>query len=86
MTRVLYVITCGTSSAPRVYEFIELAQRRGWDVCSILTPSGRKFVESDRLTQLTGHPVRSEYKHPDEPDILPPADAIVALYVCTSGN
>ncbi len=79
MTRVLYVITCGNSSAPRVYEFIEVAQRREWDVCSILTPNGRKFVDSDRLTQLTGHPVRSEYKHPDEPDVLPPADAIVAF-------
>lgn len=28
-------------------------------------------------TGLTGHPVRSRYKHPDEPDALPPADAVV---------
>lgn len=79
MTQVLYVITCGNSSAFRVYEFIELAQKNGWDVCSILTPSGHKFVDADRLAALTGHPVRSEYKHPDEPDILPPADAVVAF-------
>lgn len=79
MAHVLYVITCGNSSAPRVYPFIEAAQQRGWDVCSILTPSARKFVDANRLEQITGHPVRSEYKHPDEPDVLPRADAIVAF-------
>jgi phosphopantothenoylcysteine synthetase/decarboxylase len=79
MTHVLYVIACGNSSASRVYEFIEVAQQRSWDVCSILTPSRQKFVDRDRLAQLTEHPVRSEYKRPDEPDILPPADALVAF-------
>jgi hypothetical protein len=79
MTRVLYVITCGNGSATRVYDFIEAAQRRGWDVCSVLTPSGREFVDSDRLAQLTGHPVRSEYKHPGDSDVLPTADAIVVF-------
>lgn len=79
MTRVLYVITCGNSSAPRVYELIEMAKDRGWDVCSILTPSARKFIDADHLAHLTGHPVRSEYKHPEEPDALPYADAIIAF-------
>jgi phosphopantothenoylcysteine synthetase/decarboxylase len=79
MTPVLYVITCGNSSAPRVYPFIEAAQLRGWDVCSILTPSAKKFVDIERLEQMTGHPVRSEYKDPEEPDVLPRADAIVAF-------
>ncbi len=60
MTRVLYVITCGSSSAPRVYACIEAAQHRGWNVCSILTPSARKCVDAERLEQMTGHPVRSE--------------------------
>ncbi len=32
-----------------------------------------------QLAQLTGHPVRSEYKQPDEPDLLPPADAIIVF-------
>lgn len=77
MTRILYLITCASSSAPRVYQCIEVAQQRGWDVCSILTPHARKFVDVDRLERMTGHPVRSEYKHPDEPDVLPRADAIL---------
>ncbi|MFA1543939.1 flavoprotein [Actinomadura monticuli] len=44
-------------------------------MCVIATPSGLKFVDADRLAGITGFPVRSEYKQPDEPDVLPPADA-----------
>ena len=29
------------------------------------------------MAELTGHPVRVYYKQPDEPDVLPPADAFV---------
>jgi hypothetical protein len=29
------------------------------------------------LPDLTGHPVRGDYKRPEEPDVLPPADALV---------
>jgi hypothetical protein len=29
------------------------------------------------LGELTSHPVRSQYKLPDEPDVLPPADAML---------
>jgi phosphopantothenoylcysteine synthetase/decarboxylase len=36
-----------------------------------------KFLDAPRLAKLTGHPVRSQYKHPDEPDVLPAADAFV---------
>ncbi|HEU5230814.1 MAG TPA: flavoprotein, partial [Ktedonobacteraceae bacterium] len=45
----------------------------------ILTPHAHKFVDASILEQMTGHPVRSEYKHPDEPDILPRADAVVVF-------
>src|SRR6266851_25767 len=79
MTQVLYVITCASSSAPHVYQYIKAAQQRGWDVCSILTPHARKFVDASHLEQMTGHLVRSEYKHPDEPDVLPRANAIVVF-------
>ena len=76
---VLYIITCGSSSVPKVYELIEQALQRGWEVCSILTPYARKFVDAHHLEQLTGYPVRSEYKDPDEPDVLPRADAVVVF-------
>lgn len=43
----------------------------------IATPDGMKFLDAARLADLTGYPVRSQYKQPDEPDVLPPADALV---------
>src|SRR5436190_23949203 len=78
---VLYIISCASSSAPRVEELVSLAQADGWDVCVITTPQGTKFIDIPSLARLTGHPVRSEYKHPEEPDVLPRADAIVVFPV-----
>ena len=78
---VLYIIACGSSSAPLTYNLVLEAQRQGWDVCVITTPDGRKFLNSSQLAVVTGHPVRSEYKQPDEPDLLPPADAIIVFPV-----
>jgi phosphopantothenoylcysteine synthetase/decarboxylase len=74
---VLYVIACGGPPATQVPDFVRFAQSQGWDVCVIATPDGTKFLDTARLAGQTGHPVRSQYKHPDEPDVLPPADAFV---------
>jgi hypothetical protein len=74
---VLYLIACGAHPAGEVAQFAPLAQADGWDVCVIATPDGAKFVDAGRLAALTGHPVRLHYKQPDEPDVLPPPDAIV---------
>ncbi|WP_084430574.1 flavoprotein [Kibdelosporangium aridum] len=64
---------------------MNLAQAGGWDVCVIASPNGRRFIDVDALSAKTGHTVRSQYKEPDAPDILPPADAmIVAPITCNS--
>lgn len=76
---VLYIIVCASSSAALAHDFIILAQQVGWDVCVIVTPQATKFVDMPVLAQVTGHPVRSEYKRPEEPDVLPRADAIVVF-------
>ncbi|MBE3560453.1 MAG: flavoprotein, partial [Ktedonobacteraceae bacterium] len=76
---VLYIIACGSSSAFLTQNLVIQAQAAGWDVCVITTPSGRKFLNMPQLAQLSGHPVRSEYKQPDEPDLLPRADAIIVF-------
>jgi len=55
------------------------AQAAGGEVCVITTPHGTKFLDLAQLEQLTGHPVRSEYKRPEEPDVLPRADALVVF-------
>jgi phosphopantothenoylcysteine synthetase/decarboxylase len=76
---VLYTITCAAGSAQLVQDFVKVAQKADWDVCVILTPSATRFVDGAQLAQLTGHPVRSEYKRPEDPDVLPRADAIVVF-------
>lgn len=70
------------SAAPPVFDVdtvIRDAQARGFDVCLGLTPTAARWL-GDRLPGLeglTGHPVRSEYKLPGEPDVWPKADVIV---------
>jgi phosphopantothenoylcysteine synthetase/decarboxylase len=75
--RVLYLIICGTPAAPGAYDFITDVIHDGWKVCAVTTPMGARFVDSGRLAALTGHPVRSTYKNPEDPDVLPPGDAFV---------
>ncbi|TCO53074.1 flavoprotein [Actinocrispum wychmicini] len=75
--RVLYVITCATPAARKVGTLVDLAQQRGWTVCVIATPQALKFIDAVALEQQTGYPVRSEYKDPGTPDVLPPASAIL---------
>lgn len=75
--RVLYIIACGAPPAREVAKLVRIGQARGWTVCVLTTPSGRKFVNAPELEQLTGYPVRSDYKEPGTPDVLPPPDAII---------
>jgi hypothetical protein len=74
---VLYVVACGGRPAGDLGPFVEEAQAAGWEVCVIATPSALKFMDLDHLAQLTGHVVRYDYKQPEEPDVLPPPDAMV---------
>ena len=74
----MYVIACGGRPAADLPAFITWAQDQGWDACVITTPAGTQFVDADRLADLTGHPVRDDYKRPEDPDVLPfPPDAFV---------
>jgi phosphopantothenoylcysteine synthetase/decarboxylase len=68
---VLYLIACGSRPAADLPDFIEYAQRAGWTVCAIATPSALKFIDMPRVQAITGWPVRYDYKQPDEPDALP---------------
>jgi phosphopantothenoylcysteine synthetase/decarboxylase len=74
---VLYVLVCGSPMARDVGILVDLAQQDGWEVCVITTPDGRKFVDAAALQKTTGHPVRSYYKNPGDPDLLPAADAMI---------
>jgi phosphopantothenoylcysteine synthetase/decarboxylase len=74
---VLYLIVCGSPPSRGAAAAVSLAQADGWDVCVIATPDGLKFIDAPALARLSGHPVRHSYKNPGEPDVLPPADAIL---------
>jgi phosphopantothenoylcysteine decarboxylase len=71
------VIACAAPPARDVGRLIAAAQAEGWTTCMLATPSAVRFMDVVRLAELTGYPVRSEYKNPDEPDVLPPPDAII---------
>ena len=75
--RVLYIVTCATPAARDIGKLVTLAQDSGWKPFVIATPSALCFIDRPALEAQTGAPVRSEYKKPGTPDVLPPADAIV---------
>jgi phosphopantothenoylcysteine synthetase/decarboxylase len=74
---VLYVIASGAAPVRELPALVS-ALTDAWDTCVITTPEGTRFFDIPRVTELTGHPVRSAFKDPDEADVLPPADAFAA--------
>jgi phosphopantothenoylcysteine synthetase/decarboxylase len=76
---ILYLIVCAAPPAQRIQEFVVRIQQIGWDVCVIATPQATRFIHAQLLTELTGYPVRSDYKLPGEADPLPKADAILVM-------
>ena len=74
---VLYIVACGGRPAGQLSGFVRRQQEQGWEVCVIATPAALKFVNTTEFADLTGHVMRSDYKQPDEPDVLPLADAMV---------
>jgi hypothetical protein len=79
VTKILYLISCAAPPAQTVATGIRKAQAAGWDVCLVLTPSAHRWLENDiaELRELTGYPVRHQYKLPAESDVLPSPDAIL---------
>lgn len=77
--RTLYLLSCASPVARLVPDVVKRMQNAGWNVCVITTPHGVRFLDIPLLEQLTGYPVRSEYKHPDAPDILPRAQALLVF-------
>jgi phosphopantothenoylcysteine synthetase/decarboxylase len=74
---VLYVVACGGRSAGDLPDFVTRLKADGWDVWVVATPSALKFMDTAVQGELTGHVVRSDYKQPDQPDVLPPPVAVV---------
>lgn len=79
--RVLYIVAGGAQPVAGISGLIVAARERGWDPCLITTPTVAAWL-ADQIPGLaarSGHPVRSEYKRPGEPDVLPPAEAMAVV-------
>lgn len=74
---VLYAVACGAPPARDIGTLVGLAMQDGWDVCVVATPDALKWLDVPALAARTDHPVRSRYKMPGEPDLLPAPDAII---------
>jgi phosphopantothenoylcysteine synthetase/decarboxylase len=74
---VLYIVVCATPRARVIDELVELVVERDWTPCVIATPQATRFIDGAALAELTGSPVRHEYKDPDAPDALPGPDAVL---------
>jgi phosphopantothenoylcysteine synthetase/decarboxylase len=78
--RTLYIISCAAPPVRFVTTGIQAAQAVGWNVCLILTPSAHHWIGADTissLADLTSHPIRHQFKLPDEPDVLPSPNALL---------
>ncbi|RKN04756.1 flavoprotein [Streptomyces radicis] len=86
MTTVLYLIACAAGPARHIDQGVRQARAAGWDVCVVLSPSAARWWAERRaeLEELTGRPVRSEYKLPGERDALPRASAMLVAPLTTT--
>src|SRR5262249_20483767 len=73
---VLYLVVCAAPPARQIGELVQLLMEDAWTVCVITTPTAATWIDVEALEHQTGYPVRSEYKRPDDPDVLPKADAV----------
>lgn len=75
---VLYLVISGAPAPEGIPELVKHCQTAGWRVLVISTPLGTRFTDVPALEELTGEPVRSDYRMPGTGKGLPPADAVLA--------
>lgn len=77
--RALAIVACGAGPARDVHLLVDLAQRRGWGVRVIATPSAIAFLDVRRLEGATNISVRSEqqWEEPTRGHQLPDIDAVI---------
>jgi phosphopantothenoylcysteine synthetase/decarboxylase len=76
--RVLYLVTSGAPAPEGIPELVKLCHQAGWQVLVFATPLGVRFLDLAAVEQLTGQPVRTDYRMPGESKTLPPAEAVLA--------
>ncbi|MFI9530603.1 flavoprotein [Micromonospora rosaria] len=76
---VLHLVVCAAPPVLRIGELIGLLIEDGWTVCLIATPTAATWIDREALARQTGHPVRVEWRRPDEAEPHPPATAVAVL-------
>jgi phosphopantothenoylcysteine synthetase/decarboxylase len=74
----LYLVISGAPAPEGMPELVSQCQDAGWQVVIFSTPIGVRFIDPGELRQLTGEPVRSDYRMPGTAKGLPPASAVLA--------
>jgi phosphopantothenoylcysteine synthetase/decarboxylase len=75
---VLYLVVSGAPAPEGIPALVTLCQAAGWHVVVFSTPDGTRFIDRGELEELTGEPVRSEYRMPGTGKSAPAADAVLA--------
>jgi phosphopantothenoylcysteine synthetase/decarboxylase len=75
---VLYLVISGAPAPEGIPDLVKQCQEAGWRVVVFSTPLGVRFTDPGELEQLTGEPVRSDYRMPGTAKGLPPASAVLA--------
>ena len=75
---VLYLVLSGAPAPEGIPELVRMCQAAGWRVVAFSTPYGMRFIDQAQLEQLTGSPVRSEYRMPGTGTPTPPTGAMLA--------
>lgn len=79
MTRTLYLTVSGAPHADEpVVDLVRLLQAQGWDITVLSTPMGTRFHDLEAIAEVTGEPVRVEFRLPGTGRSLPPPDVLLA--------
>jgi phosphopantothenoylcysteine decarboxylase len=74
---VLYLVVCAAPPARETRRTVASLQAAGWDICVVATPAALAWIDVPDLREATGHPVRAEFRAPDEPEFVPRGDAVL---------
>ncbi|MDT0326939.1 flavoprotein [Nocardiopsis lambiniae] len=76
----LYLTLSAASTTPQetAPDLIRLLQDEGWTVTVLCTPTGTRFHDLATLEELTGEPVRVDFRRPGTGVSLAPPDAVLA--------
>jgi len=77
VTPTLALVVCGAPLAARGHEIAAAAIQAGWDVKVVATPAALGWIDDRQIMSVTGSPVATTYRQPDQPKRGPRPTAVV---------